>query len=349
MWPILSAIKSLLGFRFRSRASLELEVIALRHQLKLIERQRRRKRERRNRIATLSDRIFWVILYRLWPACLKYLVVLKPDTVIKWHYKGFRLFWSLRSRRRGYPVRASTLEAREIIRRMQAENPLWGAGRISGEIHNLGIEMDRKYVWKQMRKFNHTPGPGWTTFLKNHMSETAAADFFVAITATYRFLYGFLIIDHHRRRIIHFEVTAKPNQNWVIGQVVKTFRNVRRPRFLITDNDPMFGRKLRHRLKQMGIEQHCITPYSPWENFYVERVIGTFRRECLDHIIPLSESHLRRVVSSYVRYYNGTRPHKALRHDSPDFRLVQDKSKGQKIIAIPEVGGLHHRYERRAA
>ena len=343
MITILSALVSLLSFRFRSRASLELELIALRHQVSVL----RRQRPGRARLFC-ADRLLWVWLYRIWPQALHAIVLVKPATVVEWHRKGFRLYWRWRSRS-GHPGRPKTSqEIRDLIRQMSMANPLWGAPRIHGELLKLGIEVSQATVGRYMPWRPKAPSPTWRSFLRNHMTDMAAIDMFVVATATFRLLYAMIVLGHDRRKVIHFEVTRNPTQVWLARQMTEAFPWDTAPRYLLRDRDASYGQAFRDRVQAMGIEEVFTAPRSPWQNAYVERIIGSIRRECLDHVIIFNERHLRRVLSPYFQYHHRARTHLSLDKDCPQPRPIQPPSAG-KIIAFPEVGGLHHRYERCAA
>ncbi len=328
---------------FRSRAALQLEIIALRHQLEVLQR----TRPARVRLTRL-DRMFWLLLYRLWPRCLDAVVFVKPETVIAWHRKGFRALWTWKSRprRRGRPPLPA--EVRTLIRRMSRENPLWGAPRLHGELLKLGIEISQATVSKYMIRHPKPPSQIWKTFRRNHVGCLASIDFFVVPTATFRLLFVFVVLHHERRRIVHFGVTAHPTSLWVSQQIREAFPWETAPRYLIRDRDGSYGAVFRSRVQAMGINEVLTAPRSPWQNAYAERVIGTIRRECLDHVVTLSERHLGRILSSYFDYYHRSRTHLSLEKDCPEPRLVHPPDAGE-VIAFPQVGGLHHRYERLAA
>jgi transposase InsO family protein len=346
MHPILSAIGWLFSFGFRSRASLELEVVALRHQVQLLKRRRSVRAYQRQ--IKRADRILWVWLYRILPRSLGFVSIIKPATIIRWHEQGFCLYWGWKSRpRRGKPRIA--IEIRELIQRMHNDNPLWGAGRIHGELQKLGFQLSSQTVLRYLPKQPRPPSPPWRTFLRNHLKETVSADSFVVVTATYRLLYAFVILGLERRKILHFNVTAHPTQEWVSEQMTQAFEGNWRPRFLLRDRDAMYGKEFSKRLRTLGIEQVLAAPHSPWHNNYIESLIGKIRLECLNHVIVFNERHLRATLSDYVQYYNKTRTHEALNGDCPDSRSVQSLSDGKNIIATSYVGGLHHRYERRVA
>jgi len=341
MITILSALVSLLSFRVRSRASLELELVALRHQMTVL----RRQRPGQLRLFS-TDRLLWMWLYRVWPQVLNAMVLVKPATVVQWHRKGFRLYWRWRSRRLGR-LKMST-DIRDLICRMSLANPLWGPPRIHGELPKLGIEVSQATVGRYMPWRPKVPSPTWRSFLHNHRHDIAAIDMFVVATATFRLLYALVVLGHGRRRIIHVAVTQNPTQGWLSRQMTEAFPWDTAPRYLLRDRDASYGPAFRDRVRVMGIEEVVTAPRSPRQNAYVERLIGSIRRECLDHIIIFNEHHLRGVLSSYFQYHHGARTHLSLNKDCPQPRRIQPHSAGE-IIAFPEVGGLHHRYERRAA
>ena len=239
-------------------------------------------------------------------------------------------------------------EIRDLIRRMSLANPLWGAPRIHGELLKLGIEVSQATVGRYMPWRPKVPSPTWRSFLHNHLTDIAAIDMFVVATATFRLLYALIVLGHDRRRVIHFDVTQNPTQVWLSRQMTEAFPWDTAPRYLLRDRDASYGPAFRDRVRAMGIKEVVTAPRSPWQNAYVERLIGSIRRECLDHIIIFNERHLRRVLSSYFQYHhqsqNASLARQGLPRASPDTPSIRGK-----IIAFPQVGGLHHRYERRAA
>ncbi len=239
-------------------------------------------------------------------------------------------------------------EIRDLIRKMSRANPLWGAPRIHGELLKLGIEVSQATVGRYMPWRPKVPSPTWRSFLHNHMHDTAAVDMFVVVTATFQLLYALVVLGHERRNVIHFNVTPNPTQAWLARQITEAFPWDTAPRFLLRDRDASYGQTFRDRVQAMAIEQVVAAPRSPWQNAYVERIIGSIRRECLDHVIILDERHLRRVLSAYFEYHHQSRTHLSLGKDCPEPRPVQPPSAGN-VVAFPQVGGLHHRYERRAA
>lgn len=327
----------------RTRAALQLEVLALRHQLLVLQRS---TRDRRLRLKP-SDRVFWIWLSRLWSDWRNSLRIVKPETVIAWNRKGFRVYWSWKSRAKaGRP--AASREVRTMIQCMSLANPRWGAPRIHGELLKLGIDIGETTVAKYMVKPRRPSSQTWKTFLKNHMHDLVSTDFFVVPTATFRQLFVFLVLSHQRRRVIHFAVTAHPTADWTARQLINTFPWNADTRYLLRDRDGSYGRTFSQTAEVIGINEILTAPRSPWQNAYVERLIGSIRRDCLDHILVFNERGLRRVLRLYFDYYERSRTHLGLKKDTPIHRAVQAASMG-KIIAIPQVGGLHHRYERRAA
>src|SRR3979490_772265 len=341
MIALLSALGSLLSFRVRSRASLELELVALRHQVTVL----RRQRPGQPRLFA-TDRLLWVWLYRICPKVLNAMVLVKPATVIDWHRKGFRLYWWRRSRHLGRP--RMSREIRDLVRQMSQANPLWGAPRIHGELLKLGIEVSQATVGRYLPWRPKAPSPSWRSFLLNHRHDTAAVDMFVVVTATLQLLSAVVVLGHERRKVIHFDVTPNPTQAWLARQIPEAFPWDPAPRFLLRDRDASYGQTFRDRVQAMAIEQVVTAPQSPWQNAYVGPIIGSIRRECLDHIIVFDERHLRRVLSAYFEYHHHSRTHLSLAKDCPDPRPIQPPSAGT-VVAFPQVGGLHHRYERRAA
>jgi transposase InsO family protein len=239
-------------------------------------------------------------------------------------------------------------EIGELIRQMSLANPLWGAPRIHGELLKLGIEASQATVGRYMPWRPKVPSPTWRSFLHNHPADIVAIDMFVVATATFRLLYALIVLGHDRRKVIHFEVTQSPTQVWLSRQITEAFPWDTAPRYLLRDRDASYGTVFHDRVRVMGIKEVVTAPRAPWQNPYVERLIGSIRRECLDHIIIFNEHHLRGVLSRYFQYHQQTRTHLSLDKDCPETRPIHPPTIG-KIIAFPEVGGLHHRYERRAA
>jgi putative transposase len=231
---------------------------------------------------------------------------------------------------------------------MSLANPRWGAPRIHGELLKLGIQVSQATVAKYRVRPRKPPSQTWRTFLKNHIQDLVSADFFVVPTITFRLLFVFVILSHDRRRPVHFAVTANPTAEWTARQLLEAFPWDSAPRYLLRDRDGCYGEKFHETTEWLGIREVLTAPKSPWQNPYVERLIGSIRRECLDHVIVLNETGLHRVLKSYFKYYERTRTHLSLEKDAPIPRRVQPLELGP-VVELPEVGGLHHRYERRAA
>jgi transposase InsO family protein len=326
----------------RTRSALALENLALRQQLAVLRRRRPRPP------FAWTDRLFWVSLSRAWSRWRDVLVLVKPATVVRWHRSAFRRFWTWRSRRPPGrpPVDRRT---RGLVRQVALANPLWGAPRIHGELLKLGIEISERQVSRLMpRAPRKPPSQTWRTFLTNHVGTLASIDFFTVPTATFRVFYVFVVLAHDRRRVLHFNVTEHPTATWTAQQIVDAFPEASPPTYLMRDRDRIYGGPFRDRLAGMGIEEILSAPRSPWQNPFVERLIGSVRRECLDHMIVLGERHLQRILTAYFAYYNRSRTHLSISKDAPASRAVMSPETGE-VVELPEVGGLHHRYERRAA
>ena len=284
----------------------------------------------------------------MWPDWRSVLIIVQPDTVIAWHRKGFRLFWTWKGRRRRPGRPTVPHDVRELIRRMSRENPLWGAPRIHGELLKLGIDIGETSVSKYMGRHGRPPSQTWRTFLDNHLTTLVSVDFFTVPTIRFHVLYVFLVLAHDRRRILHVGVTAHPTADWTAQQLREAFPWEATPRYLLRDRDGIFGHTFVDQVTALGMSEVLSTPGSPWQRAYIERVIGTIRRECLDHVIVSTEPSLRHHLSRFVDYYHQSRTHLGLHKDAPEPRPVQGPEAG-RVVAFPEVGGLHHRYERRAA
>jgi len=325
----------------RNPVDLAAENLALRQQLAVLREKAKRPRVR-NR-----DRIFWAILSRLWTDWRSALLIVQPDTVVRWHRQGFRLFWRWKSRKGKVGRPPTEAEIRKLIRRMSRENPSWGVPRIQSELALLGHVVSEATVRKYRVRHSKPPSQTWRTFLDNHVQDIVAVDFFTVPTATFRILFVFVVLRHHRRRVVHFNVTAHPTGEWTAQHIVEAFPFDGAPRFLIRDRDGIYGERFRERIANMGIEEVVIAPRSPWQNPYCERLVGSIRRECLDHVIVINERHLRRILASYFEYYHVARTHLSLDRNAPIERKAEPPS-GGRVIAIPQVGGLHHRYCRAA-
>ena len=336
----LQLVTALLRQLLQSRAALAAENLALRHQIVILQRSVKRPRLHRR------DRIFWVWLSRLWQGWRSSLIVVQPETVLRWHREGFRLYWRWKSRRRcGRPK--LDVEIRALIRRMSRDNPTWGRRRIRSELHLLGYEVAELTVAKYMVRGRKPPSQGWRVFLKNHSREIAAIDFFTVVTLNFRILICFVVLRHHQRTVVHFNVTSHPTGRWTAQQIVEAFPYETAPRYLLRDRDGIYSAYFADRVRGMGIEEVLIAARSPWQNPFIERLIGSIRRECLDHTLVISEAHLRRLLREYFAYYHDSRPHQSLDGNAPRPREIEPPSQG-RIIAEPQVGGLHHRYRRAA-
>jgi putative transposase len=325
----------------RTQRELALENLALRQQVAVW-----KVRQPRPQL-TATDRLFWVVLSRLWKNWRRSLQVVRPETVVRWHRQGFRRYWAWKSRHRwGRP--AIGREVRDLIRRMSRANPLWGALRIHGELLKLGLTVSQATVSKYMPRPRRPPSQVWRTFLKNHAQDLIALDFFTVPTATFRVLFVLVVLSHGRRRLRHFNITEHPTAEWTGRQLIEACGPEDSPRYLIRDRDQVYGERFSRQARMLDIRETVTAPRSPWQNAYAERVIGSIRRECLDHIVIIGERHLRGILSNYVDYYNETRTHLALAKDAPEPRSAQAPSQG-RVVEVPRVGGLHHEYRRRAA
>jgi transposase InsO family protein len=294
------------------------------------------------------DRLLWAGLLHLWSGWRSALIIVKPETVMAWHRRGFRLYWTWKSRPRRPGRPEVSREVRDLILKISLANPLWGAPRLHGELLKLGIEVSQATVAKYVERRRRPPSPTWRTFLDSHLKQLVSADFFVVPTVSFRVLFVFIVLAHHRRRVIHFNVTAHPTSEWTAQQITEAFPWDTAPRYLLHDRDSIYADVFRQRVRGMAIREVLTAPRSPWQNPFVERLIGSIRRECLDHLIVFNESGLRRTLKSYFDYYHGLRTHLSLEKDAPETRPVQPPELGS-VVELPEVGGLHHRYVRRAA
>ena len=274
-------------------------------------------------------------------------------TVKRWHTSAYKLFWRWKSRKnRGRPPIPPDMQ--NLIRKLSKENPLWGAETIQNTLRNLGYcppndDTIRKYMVKP--KGPHGKSTTWLPFLRNHLELSWAMDFFTVPTLTFETLYVFVVLDHGRRKILHFSSTLNPTMKWVIEQLREALASNAKPRFLFRDNDKIYGNGVPDFLKARGVEEVRTAFRCPWQNPYCERPIGTLRRELLDHVIVLSKTHLDRLLHEYIEeYYHTSRPHQGLGGDTP---TPQEKLPGigepSKLISIPVLGGLHHKYVRVSA
>ncbi len=274
-------------------------------------------------------------------------MIFQPETVIGWQRTGFRMFWRWKSRRRrGRP--AKDPEVVRLIRRMWSVNPTWGSPRIRDELAKLGLEASTATIRKYRPKSGRRGSQSWRTFLQNHAGGIAAMDFFVVPTVTCRLLYVLIVITHERRKVIHFNITEAPTAEWTAQQVVNAFPYDTAPTYLLRDRDSIYGSAFARRVDGLGVKQKLISPRSPWQSPYVERLVGSIRRECLDRVLVFHERQLRQLLESYFEYYHKVRPHRSLDHDSPVHRPVEPSDRGN-VVELPLVGSLHHHYRRQAA
>ena len=331
-----------IGLLCRGHQAVALENIALRQQLAALIRTAKRPQLRPR------DRLFWILLRKSWRNWRGALLIVRPDTVVRWHRQWLRHRWTARSRQKR-PGRPRTDAAiRALIGKMASANPLWGAPRIHGELRKLGVELSERTVSRYVRRRPRPPSQTWRTFLANHLSALVSMDFFSVPTVTGRVLFVLVLLAHERRRVIHVRVTEHPTAEWTAQQIVAAFPEDTAPKWLLRDRDAIYGEICQRRVASMGITEIVSRPASPWQNPYVERLIGSMRRECLDHVIVLSERHLRQVLTRYLSYCHGSRTHLSLDKDAPTSRRIQHSTEGP-VVEVVEVGGLHHRYERRAA
>jgi transposase InsO family protein len=323
---------------FRRRAALEAEILVLRHQLNVL----RRKNPKRVALGSF-DRLLLVRIYRLPPGVLDALKIIRPETLLRWHRAGFRGFWRWKSRPRGGRP-SIPADIRRLIREMSVANPLWGAPRIHGELLKLGIDVGQTTVAKYMARRRMPPSQGWKTFLRTHADGIASIDLFLVPTISFRLLHGLLILQHNRRKLLWLAVTAHPSAEWLAQQLTEAYGWQQAPRYIVGDRDCIYCGAFLRRLRAMGIRDRPTAPRSPWQNGYTERLIGSIRRDCLDHVVVFGERHLRHLLKSYQKYYNEARTHLSLQKDAPIPRAIQ--TVGQTTVAVPILGGLHHQYIR---
>jgi transposase InsO family protein len=311
MIGLLCFVLAVLSSPFKSKIRLEAENAVLRHQLAVLRRQLKGRARLTN-----NDRWFFVQLCRWFPSILPVVIIIRPETLVRWHRAGFRRYWCWKSRRRGGrpPIEA---DPRALIRQMSTENLLWGAPRIHGELLKLGFEVAQSSAAKYMLKRRAPPSQGWRTFLRNHAPEIAAIDLFVVPTLGLDLLYAFVIVGLDRRALVWTNVTTNPTAEWVARQITEAFPWHSAPGYIIRDRDRIYGAAVTRRLRAMGIRDKPIAPASPWQNGVAERLIGSIRRECVDHVIVLGEAHPRRTLKSYARNYNGFRTHRSLTNIRP--------------------------------
>jgi transposase InsO family protein len=337
MVALICFVLAVLASPFKSNSRLEVENAVLRHQLIILQRKVRGRARLTN-----HDRWFFVQMYRWFPSIMKVVTIIEPETLVHWHRAGFRRYWRWKSRSRGGRPQID-LELRMLIRQMSMENLLWGAPRIHGELLKLGFSVAQSTVATYMVERRGPPSQGWRTFLRNHAPDMAAMDLFVVPTIGFKLLYGFVIVRLHRRDLVWINVTTSPTAEWVARQITEAFPWDEAPRYMIRDRDWIYGTVVTRRLRAMGIRDKPIAPSSPWQNGFAERLIGSIRRECLDHVIVLGEAHLHRILKSYADYYNSVRTHRSLHKDAPISRPIRQTG---IIRSHPILGGLHHHYVR---
>ena len=328
---------------FCSQKSLLLENLALRQQLSVLKRRHPRPR------LNFFDRLFWLLARQCWSGWKQALLVVTPETVVRWHRAGFRWYWKLISKVRKPTGRTLIArEVRDLIFQMVAENPTWGAPRIHGELLMLGFDVSERTISRWMKRAPRDPGPRkrWLAFLRNHKEAIAAMDFFTVPTVTFGVLYCFFVISHERRRILHFNITKHPTSRWIVQQLREAFPFDSTSRFLLFDRDAKYGLEVPAAVRSLSIHPVRTSFESPWQNGTAERWVGSCRRDLLNHVIALNERHLKRLLSEYVRYHHEDRTHLGLAKQTPTGRIPSAASGG--IVSHSRLGGLHHRYDRAA-
>jgi putative transposase len=342
MFRLLRLLVGLLCRCFRSRKDLLLENLALRQQLSVFQR-----RKQRLKLAAF-DRLFWIGMNKIWTKWKGSLLIVTPETVVGWHRAGFRSYWRWRCRHQvGRGRRRISRELCALIFRMVAENPTWGAPRIHGELLQLGFDVSERTVSRWMRRAPRLRDRSmrWKTFLSNHREVIAAMDFFTVPTLTFSVLYCFFVIAHDRRRILHFNVTRHPNSFWIAQQMREAFPDEHSMKYLIFDRDAKFGCEVLSAVEAIELASVRTSFKSPWQNGVAERWVGSCRRDLLDHVIALNERHLKRMLSEYVRYYHADRTHLGLQKETPGRRTTAVSSGDCRVVSMPRLGGLHHRYD----
>jgi len=333
---------------FKDKANLIMEILALREQVAVLLDSKKRPK------LTNQDRLFWIILSRIYSGWQSCLAIVKPATVIHWHRYFFKLYWRWKSRKQGRPE--ITPEMKKLIKQLSKENPQWSAERIRDSLLIYRFaqiphpDTIRKYMVKP--KHPRKPSGTWLSFLHNHRPQSWAIDFFTVHTLTFNVLYVFVVLDHGRRKVVHFAVTAHPSLSWIIQQLREAMPFGLQPRYMFRDNDKKYGNLLKAFLESCGIDDVPTAYRSPWQNPYVERFIGTLRQDLLNHVIIINERHLHSLLKEYINdYYHIARPHQGLNGQTPE-NIPLSKIKGNQksnLIPFPVCGGLHHRYERVAA
>jgi transposase InsO family protein len=328
---------------FKSKTRLAAENLCLRQQLAVLARRQPHPALRN------EDRRFWILMARWFPRWRECLLIVKPETVLRWHARGFRAYWRWKCTKRKPGRKRIALEIRQLIRRMAAENPLWGQVRIMAELLKLGYVVSPRTVRKYMRRpWNGTPSPRWREFLAQHVKDIWACDFLTVRTLTFQTLYAFFLIHHATREIVHVRVTRRPTAAWTGQQLVNVGFERESPKYLIRDRDGIYGQEFRRKVRALGIQEIRTPVRAPKANAFAERFVGTLRRECPDHVFIFNERHLQKIVDAFVVYYNQHRPHRSLDHQSPCPVSVATGPPRGAVIAEPVLGGLHHVYRRAA-
>jgi putative transposase len=324
----------------RSKSSLVAENAMLRQQLIVLQRQVNKPTLRP------IDRVILVILAGLVKNWRQALLIVKPETLLKWHRAGFKLFWKFKSRAKGRKPKIPE-ETILLIKKMACENRLWGAERIQGELLNLNIKVSKRTIQKYMRQAKppRSTSQNWSTFLKNHSHQIWACDFLPVNDIFFRQIYAFVIMELGSRKIIHIGVTAHPTDEWSAQQLREATPFEQRPKYLIRDNDAKFGSHFKQVAQGAGIEVLKTPVKAPNANANCERLMGTLRRELLDHFLIFNEQHLKRVLKEFVEYYNSCRPHQGIGQATPIKAASSAKLSGE-IVSFPVLGGLHHHYHR---
>jgi transposase InsO family protein len=329
----------------KPRVSLAFENLCLRQQLAVL-----RRRQKCPRLAD-QDHRFWILISRGFPRWRECLIIVQPETVLKWHARGWRYYWRWKSRMRRTGRRRIPLALRHLIRRMAQDNPLWGQVRITAELLKLGYVVSPRTVRKYMRRPWHgTPSPRWKDFLRQHAQDIWACDFLTVRTLTFQTLYVFFLIHHASREIVHIRVTSHPTSAWTGQQVVNACFEREAPRFLIRDRDSIYGQEFRRKLRALGVREIRTPVRAPKANSIAERCVGTLRRECLDHVFVFNERHLQKTVDEFIQYYNEHRPHRSLNQQPPRPAVtpIPTGPPTAEVIAEAVLGGLHHVYRRAA-
>ena len=337
-------IKSILLFfrkSFTTNFKLKLEVIFLTKQLEIYQRTDPKLKIKK------TDRMFFILIMNLLSNWKERIFIVKPNTIIKWHREGFRIYWKWKSKPKGGRPKLSR-EVINLIKQMANDNPSWGASRIHGELLKLGFDVSESIVQRYIpKRKKRRDGQNWKTFLKNHSKEIISIDFLTVPTVNFKLLHVLVVLEHHRRKLLFFNVTRNPTAEWSLQQIRNMLMDYNiQPKYLIRDRDMKYGTMFGDKKNRFGVDEIVTSYRSPWQNGYVERVIGSIRRECLDHLIILNENHLRKILIDYVSYYNKYRTHLGINKDSPEGRQIQAVG---EIYKIPAVNGLHHVYLRHAA